>query len=114
MHCKRFARWLPALLICGGQQALAQTAVERNLPPAPAAPNPGLVVPDAVPAQQDDTPLGATLRAIVLVGDGERPVEAAGVADGVDAGRVAILNNDGARRVLRRFLGQPLTRRRIA
>ncbi|MDQ1231597.1 hemolysin activation/secretion protein [Sphingomonas sp. SORGH_AS 879] len=114
MHCKRFARWLPALLICGGQQALAQTAVERNLPPAPAAPNPGLVVPDAVPAQQDDTPLGATLRAIVLLGDGERPVEAAGVADGVDAGRVAILNNDGARRVLRRFLGQPLTRRRIA
>lgn len=114
MHCKRVVRLLPVLLLCGGQQALAQTAVERNLPPAPAASNPGLVVADAVPTQQDDRPLGATLRAIVLLADGEQPVDTGVVADGVTVGRVAMLDIGRVRRALRPFLGQPLTRRRIA
>ncbi|MET0258747.1 MAG: ShlB/FhaC/HecB family hemolysin secretion/activation protein [Methylobacterium sp.] len=68
---------------------------------------------DALPVSQDATPLGGTLRAIVLIGrDGA--VDAAAVADGVDARDVPLLDRGSVRADLRRFLGQPLSRKLIA
>lgn len=113
MYCKRFAPFLPALLLCGEYRASAQTAVERNLPPAPSS-KPALVEPDAVPALQDATPLGADLRAIVLLGDADRPLVTADVSNGIALGKVAMLDTARVRHALGRFIGQPLSRRVIA
>lgn len=94
--------------------ANAQTAVERNLPPAPVAPAAPIVAPNAVPESEDATPLGANLRAIVLLGAKDAALTGATIADGVHLGKVSILDRKQTRAALARFIGQPLSRKLIA
>lgn len=94
--------------------ALAQTAVERNLPPAPVPQAAPIVPPNAVPASEDDTPLGATLRAIVLLDGDDAVRDATQVSDGVYAEALPQLDPKSVRRALQPFLGQPLSRKLIA
>jgi hemolysin activation/secretion protein len=103
-----------AALICSSG-ARAQTAVERNLPPAPVAPAAPIPQPDVVPASQDDTPLGADLKAIVLLGDGVQPL-ATGVAPTGEVQLIGLpqLDRPQVVRALSRFVGRPLSRKLIA
>jgi hemolysin activation/secretion protein len=96
-----------AILAAG--QACAQ-AIERNLPPAPTAVAPRIAPPNAVPSTQDATPIGPALRAIVLLGPKEAPLQ--GPAAGIDLSRAPRLTKDGA--AFARFLGRPISRRLIA
>ncbi|WP_294393166.1 ShlB/FhaC/HecB family hemolysin secretion/activation protein [uncultured Sphingomonas sp.] len=102
------------LLALADSSALAQTAVERNLPPAPQTGVAPVEVRDATPASEDATPLGANLKAIVLLDAQEAAVDAAAIAPGVHAARLGQLDGGRLRRRLGRFLGQPLSRRLIA
>lgn len=99
------------LLLAGLSGAQAQTAViERNLPPdvprlgGAVRINPDQLMPD------DPTPLGADLRAIVLVGAKDAAVRSAtpGIAVKTD-----VLNADAIRGALAGYLGQPISRRLI-
>jgi len=94
--------------------AFAQTAVERNLPPAPVAPAAPIIEPNAVPASQDATPLGVNLRAIVLLGAKDTALTNAQVAGGVQMDKVPMLDNKKIRAALARFIGRPLSRKLIA
>ena len=77
--------------------------------------NPALAViapPNALPTDQDATPIGPALRAVVLLGPGE-PARAS-VADGVDVAAAKRVDPKRLARALRPFLGRPLSRRLIA
>ena len=88
-------------------------AVERHLPETPQNAPTQLVAPNAVPADQDATPIGPALRGIVLLGAQEALHTDA--ADGVSIGDVARLTGDTAMAgLLRPYLGQPLSRKLIA
>ena len=94
-----------------GSAALAQV-VERNAPPAH-QPGPSVIAPpNAVPAQQDPTPIGPDLRAVVLLGPTE-PARAS-VADGIDAAAAEHAKPEKLARALRPYLGRRLSRRLIA
>jgi len=93
---------------------LAQTAVERNLPPVPVTPTAPIVAPDVVPASQDATPFGVNLRAIVLLGAQDRAFTDTTVANGVQLGNVAMLDRPATRAALNAFIGRPLSRKLIA
>ncbi len=102
------------LAAAAAQQANAQSAVERNLPPVPPASAAPIVQPNAVPSSEDATPLGVALRAIVLLVPGDQPQADRQVADGVDLSRTAQLDRAAARAALSRFIGRPLSRKLIA
>ncbi len=87
--------------------------VERHLPETPQNAPTQLVTPNAVPADQDATPIGPALHAVVLLGAGEAVHATAG--DGVTVGNVARLQGDAdMARLLQPYLGQPLSRKLIA
>ncbi|CAL8981507.1 hypothetical protein RHODGE_RHODGE_02936 [Rhodoplanes serenus] len=103
-----------AALMMGGSPAVAQV-VERNLPPAPArsgAPPVGFITPDLLKGE-DDTPLGATLRGIVLLGAKDQPAAQAR-SSGIDDSRVASTDPAALRGRLAPFVGRPLSRKLIA
>lgn len=98
-----------ATCICVATPALAQQPIERNLPPAPLAERPAIAAPNAMPDQQDPTPIGPPLRAIVVLGPDDRALATA--PDGVDVSRGSRLA--GRQGQFARFLGQRLSRRLI-
>ncbi|WP_448664646.1 ShlB/FhaC/HecB family hemolysin secretion/activation protein [Sphingomonas sp. CJ20] len=88
--------------------------MQRSLPPAPTAPAPQIAAPDLLPASQDDTPLGAELRQLVLIYGEEAPAPAAASATPVDVTRVRYLADTGVRNALLPFIGRPISRKLIA
>ena len=98
--------------VAGTTAALSQIAVERNLPPAPAASAAGVAAPDVVAASEDATPIGPGLRAIVLLGIGDAVQDAASV-EGIVVRQVSQLDRARVRQALKRFLGKPLSRKLI-
>lgn len=102
-----FATLAAAVFAAAG--ACAQ-AIERNLPPAP-QPQPVSPAPaNITPANQDATPIGPALSGLIVLGPTDALKPAAG---GVDVSAVKRLDNDGARALLRPFLGRPLSRKLI-
>ena len=103
---------LAILAVATGTRSAWGQALERNLPPQAQAPAADIMPPDSVPRDQDPTPIGPPLRAIVLLG----PTEAvrANTAESGVAGSTARLSRARARGLLGRFLGRPLSRRLIA
>ena len=94
-----------------GSPATGQ-ALERNLPPQPSVAPADILPPQAPPNDQDATPLGPAVRAIVLLGPTEAPRQ--GPLLGVDARSAPHLSPARAKGSLQRFLGRPLSRRLIA
>jgi hemolysin activation/secretion protein len=103
---------ISVMVLAGG--ARAQTAVERNLPPAPVVSTAPVATPNAVAASQDATPLGAELRTIVLLWGDTQLIAAANVGDGVQSVGASALDNRRLRSALARFVGRPLSRKLIA
>ncbi|SMH60757.1 ShlB/FhaC/HecB family hemolysin secretion/activation protein [Azospirillum agricola] len=114
------SRWLavPAALLVllqlSPDAALAQApvSVERNLPPAVAGGGGGLRTADGPATDADDTPFGVDITGIRLIGltdpvtsDPPAGITSSGV-EGLDRRRIAD--------ALDPFLGQPLSRRRLA
>src|SRR5579875_906921 len=94
--------------------ALAQTVLQRNLPPPPpSAPPPQITAPAPVAPDQDARPLGPALREIVVLGPGQ-PLATGEPAASVDTSRLPRLNTWHARRALRRFVGKPISRKLIS
>jgi len=106
---------IPALIVIpflAAAQAHGQ-AIERHLPETPQNAPSQIVAPNAVPADQDATPIGPALRAVVLLGAREAVHTAA--PDGVTTGDVPRLKGDDAvNGLLRPYVGRPLSRRLIA
>ena len=105
---------LGCFLAAAAPYALAQTAVERNLPPVPVPSAAPIVTPDVVPASQDATPLGVNLRAIVLLGVKDSAYSDASVPNGVHQTKVPMLDRPETRFALTPFIGRPLSRKLIA
>ncbi|MCW2393540.1 ShlB/FhaC/HecB family hemolysin secretion/activation protein [Sphingobium sp. B11D3A] len=102
-----------ALALVAPTILLAQTAVERNLPPA-VAPSGGTVVsPEIASGSEDDTPLGATLRGVVLLGNDDAVVTDVPEGGGVNAARVPMLDDPALVAALNAFIGQPISRKLI-
>lgn len=98
------------LLLAGAAHA---QVVERNLAPeAPRAPAAIRGAPD-ISRNDDTTPLGANLRAIVLIGAKSVLSKRTG-ADGLNLGSVDPVFAPAIRARLAPFVGQPLTRKLIA
>ncbi|WP_244423674.1 ShlB/FhaC/HecB family hemolysin secretion/activation protein [Nitratireductor pacificus] len=97
---------LSAGILLGHPAALAQSAIERNLPRIA----PGEPVTLGVDAQEfgatDTTPLGVDLAGVFLIG--ENDTVAAAPPEGV-GGRVGIIDRQAAEDALRPFIGEPLT-----
>jgi hemolysin activation/secretion protein len=90
--------------------------IERHLPETPQVTTKALVTPNAVPNDQDATPIGPALQAIVLLGADEavRGDVSAGITVGTpERLRSATVRAD-LRQRLQPFLGQPLSRKLIA
>jgi hemolysin activation/secretion protein len=114
MRSRKYDLFVCGLALILSQRANAQTAVERNLPPAPVASAAPIVEPNAVAASQDATPLGANVRAIVLLADGDQSFVNSQVSDGVHLSRISQLDRARTRKLLGRFIGRPLSRKLIA
>lgn len=103
-----------ALLAAGLLASAAHgQSIERNLPPGPTSSAPAIAAPAQALAEDDATPLGPKLRAVVLLGPTQATVTGA-VADGVSAPPGIRLDTAAARRLLEPMLGRPLSRRLIA
>ena len=87
-------------------------AIERHLPQTPQAAPSEIVAPNAIPAEQDATPIGPALRALVLIGPREAVHPTA--SDGVSVGDISRLHDADVSHLLRPFLGKPISRRLIA
>ncbi len=112
LRALRLTSALSLLPLAATVQAHGQ-AVERHLPEVPQNAPTQLVAPNAVPADQDPTPIGPALHGIVLLGTQE--AVHTGVPDGVTVGDVSRLKRDtDIASLLRPYLGQPLSRRLIA
>ena len=85
--------------------------VERHLPQTQASRGEPLAVPNALPADQDPTPIGPALAGIVALGPQDAVL--ANPVAGIDVGRVARLDTPRMQALLRGWLGQPLSRRLI-
>ena len=90
--------------------------IERNLPEAPKPPPAVIIGPMDLRSEIDDTPLVPAVRQIVLLGATDAPLAGAGPAAGpaVSADLAPDIRRSRADRVLRRFLGRPLSRKRIS
>ena len=102
---------LTVALAVAPRAARAQ-AIERNLPAAPAAQPQAILPPNAIPASQDDRPIGVDLIGLVILGPQQAVVNAP--VSGVDAAGAPRLDTQAGRSLLRRYLGRPLSRKRIA
>ncbi len=87
-------------------------AIERHLPQTPQAAPSEIVAPNAIPAEQDATPIGPNLRALVLIGPKESVRATA--SDGISVGEVSRLQDSDIAVVLQPFLGKPVSRKLIA
>lgn len=88
-------------------------AIERNLPPAPEA-KPTEIAPLQGPLTSDDaTPLGPTLKTIVVIGPKDA-LKPAPTDSAVDTGAVARLDNPEARAELAQFIGRPISRKLVS
>lgn len=105
---------IPLALVVGAASPVHAQVVERHLPTAPETAARSLIEPNALPTEQDATPIGPALRAIVLLGPSEAAHVQAG--DGLTVGEISRLRADEAAVAsrLRPFLGQPLSRKLIA
>jgi len=90
--------------------------IERHLPETPQVTTKALVTPNAVPNDQDATPIGPALQSIVLLGADE--AVHGDVSTGITVGAVERLRGDAVQADLRQrlqpFLGQTLSRKLIA
>lgn len=107
----------PLLLVAAqAPTSVHAQALERHLPDTPQGKPQVLVTPNALPNDQDATPIGPNLTTIVLLGQDEA-VHASAPA-GVTVGSVDRLRGDKAQAAiaakLKPFLGQPLSRKLIA
>jgi hemolysin activation/secretion protein len=103
----------PLALACLTGPTLAEAqAIERNLPPAPKPEAPAVLAPNATPSSQDDNPIGPNITGLMILG----PEDVARVdpVTGLNTALVARLNTQAARTMLQPFIGQPLSRKRIA
>ncbi|HSI41300.1 MAG TPA: ShlB/FhaC/HecB family hemolysin secretion/activation protein [Xanthobacteraceae bacterium] len=101
------------LLLAGAGAGLAQSALERNLPPAARSDGAaGLPAPAQGPASDDATPLGVDLKGMVFLSATD-PVEAAPVA-AVDTTRVPILADPAFVTEMAALLGRPVTRQMLS
>ena len=107
----RRVRWASALVavLLGGISVASAQVVERNLPPAPQN-RPGLRLDPTLLRSDDATPLGADLRAIILLGGKAKLPTAA--ASGVDI-RTDVIDSEAIRSGLQPYLGQPLSRKLV-
>lgn len=87
-------------------------AVERNLPPAPTAEPQQPVELAPVASEQDDTPFGPNLRALVFLGADDSVIGEPNVV--IDTTRVDRLHETGAWSRFSRFVGKPISRKLIA
>jgi hemolysin activation/secretion protein len=109
---RRLTQSLSVLSLIAAAQAHGQ-AVERHLPETPQNAPTHIAVPNAVPGDQDTTPIGPALRGLVLLGSQEAVHD--GVGAGVTVGEITRLKNDAdVAALLRPYLGQPLSRHLIA
>lgn len=109
------AAGLAVLAFLAAATPAAAQFVERNLPPAPprgTAPAVGYITPDLLKGE-DDTPLGATLSGIVLLGAKDQPL-AAPKRKGVEVERIPAIDPAGLRTRLSALLGRPISRKSIA
>lgn len=108
-RARRAAGWLCAAFAAAASapSAMAQsTAIERNLPQAPATSGGEIRVDDAIAGSADETSFGVDVAGIVLIGpDAEVPTRpAAGISvEGIDGGY-----QQAARAALAPFIGEPL------
>ena len=91
--------------------------IERNLPEAPKVAPAVIIGPSDLRSDTDDTPLVGAVRQIVLIGATDAPLAGAEPLPG--AAPVSIQHASDATRArievaLRRFVGQPLSRKRIS
>ena len=101
-----------AIALLAALPAHAQV-IERNLPPQPVPNSTAIAPPNAVPADQDASPIGPALTSIVLLG-AQDSVVTAGVSAGVDTHQVARIDTPAGRALLARYLDRPLSRKLIA
>ncbi len=101
------------LSVCVNETACAQ-AVERHLPTPPQGNSAPVATPEAVPDQQDDTPIGPALRALVIL-DKDSAIRVT-ARDGIDVSPVARLwrIQDQMTSDLTPYLGRKLSRKLIA
>lgn len=94
--------------------ALAQVIapVERNLPPVISGQGRLVIGPQDLAGSPDDTPLGVALSGISLIGPKESVAKRAG--RGIRIGAVGDIDRAALTQALTPFLGQPLSRKRIA
>ncbi|RYF69939.1 MAG: ShlB/FhaC/HecB family hemolysin secretion/activation protein, partial [Comamonadaceae bacterium] len=95
-------------------QASAQAAIERNLPPAPPTNNAPVPAPDVVAASDDATPLGADLRAIVLLDQDDVVVAAGATREAVSVERLPHLDRASVKAALAQYIGRPISRQLIS
>ncbi|MCM2402512.1 ShlB/FhaC/HecB family hemolysin secretion/activation protein [Rhizobium sp. S153] len=102
------------MTLAAAGQAAAQSAVERNPPPAVTGNAPTITLPEEAAVEADKRPLGADLAAIRLIGAKEEP--SAGNAAGVVVGDIGPGHDlePQLAGVLRPFIGKPLSLSLIA
>ena len=90
-------------------------AIERHTPSPVEGRSGAIAPPNALPTQEDDTPIGPDLRALRVIGDAPSP-NAPTLASGVDVTSVARLAavRTAAEADLKPFLGRKLSRKLIA
>jgi hemolysin activation/secretion protein len=88
--------------------------VERYMPPSKEGVAAPIVAPNAIPTDQDATPIGPALRSIIVLGPQDKVLTEA--SDGINLSAVARLKADSAKTsaVLTPYLGKPLSRKLIA
>lgn len=111
------AAFVPSLVLAGllhAGGASAQSAIERNLPPPAPSNNAPVPPPDVVPASDDTTPLGADLRAIVLLSKDDQVVAPDSVRGPVATERLSYLDTAAVQALLAQYVGRPISRKLIA
>ncbi len=102
-------------LILGGSVFPAITfaqAIERNLPPEMLGMHQDILAPNATPLSEDDTPIAAELKGILILGSKDEARTT--VAEGVDARLVSRLNTPAGHTLLQKYIGRPVSRKLIA
>ncbi len=115
---RRLRRLLASLvlIIAAAPFAAGAQVIERNLPEAPKAPPAVIIGPSGLSADTDDTTLVPAIRQIVVLGAADAPLAGAGSGEegaAVSVERAPDFARARADRALRRFIGRPLSRKRI-
>jgi hemolysin activation/secretion protein len=99
------------IALCTSHEADAQ-AIERHLPPAPAAAPEPLLRPNATPESQDAHPIGPVLSGLLLLGP-DTPVRTEPIHE-LNTALVPRLNETAPRARLSAFMGRPISHKLIA